>query len=293
MAETTQVTPAVNEEGAERTSSEPFAQVLGPNEAAIVETFVVPRYLCWFGELVTEMLLVSESARVAHLGCRTGHPDAELLAKMPNTVLVGLDPSEAALDLARNKAAALGAAHVEYRLQSGLPSDLPSEQFSHVVSLHPTGDRTRRGQLFAEFSRLLYRGGQALTALPVSGSFTEIIDLFREYALKSDDGALHRAIEASHARRLTIESLAEELEEAGLADIDFEIRSQTLGFDTGRSLVEDPVTRFCILPEIAAWLGVSDLAQATNYLVEAVDKYWSEDRFEVSVNVVAVSARKP
>ena len=48
---------------------------LSPADAAILETFVVPRYLSLFGELVQQMLLVGESARIIHLGCRTGYPD--------------------------------------------------------------------------------------------------------------------------------------------------------------------------------------------------------------------------
>lgn len=265
---------------------------LGANDAAIVETFAVPRYLSWFGELALEMLLVSEAARVAHLGCRTGHPDLEWLRHIPQTELIGVDASEPALDLARNKAAAAGASQLQYQLAQGVPTGLPAEQFSHVLSVHPRADVVGRSALFGEMHRLLYRGGQALVALPLSSSFRELIDLLAEYALKYDDTALSKALERASLERVTVENLAAELEAAGLTDVDFEVRQKALRFDSGRALVEDPATRFFILPEIETWLGAVDLSEASRYFVDAIDKYWSEDPVELSVTLAAISARK-
>ncbi len=270
----------------------PFVfESLGANDAAIVDTFAVPRYLSWFGDLLLEIVLVGESGRVAHLGCRTGYPDVELMERMPNTTMVSVDGGGPALELARIKAESV-AERVEYVLAERLPTRLPSGQFSHVVCLHPRADREARIELFREMRRLLYRGGQAIVALPLSSSFRELIDLLKEYALKYDDAVLSKALEAAYAERITVESLAEELEEVGLVDVDFEVRPKTICFDSGRALVEDPVTRFFILPEIQAWLGSDDLTEPARYFVEAVDKYWSEELLEVGVNIVAVSARR-
>lgn len=266
---------------------------LGPNEAAIVETFAVPRYLGWYGELALELLLVSQAARVVHLGCRTGHPDLEFLRLIPDTELIGVDASEPALDLARNKAAAAGASRLDYRLESGVPTTLPSEQFSHALALHPRADALGRAALFGEMHRLLYRGGQALAALPLSSSFRELFDLLAEYALKYDDMGLSKALERASLERVTVESLAAEVEAAGLVDVDFEVRQKGLRFDSGRALIEDPAARFFVLPELESWLGGIDLTEASRYFVDAIDKYWSEDPIELGVTLVAISARKP
>src|SRR5262249_49529206 len=56
---------------------------LGPAEAAIFETFVVPRYLALFGELAVEMLVESPEAQVVHMHCRTGYPDRGMAMKLP------------------------------------------------------------------------------------------------------------------------------------------------------------------------------------------------------------------
>ena len=270
-----------------------FSQTLSPADAAIMETFVVPRYLSLFGDLALEMLLVGEGARVVHLGCRTGYPDLKILDRTHGAALVGLDSSQPALDLARNKAAALGDVPITYSLAEHLPVEVDGDVFSHAICLHPQVSTTERLPVFQEMHRLLYAGGQALIALPLRGSFLEITDLFKEYALKNDDADLSEAIENAFQTRPSIETLSDELESIGFEDVDVEIRHTEISFDSGRALVEDPLCRLLVLPEVRSWLGVNDLAASTAYLRDAVDKYWSEDKFELTVNVGCASARKP
>lgn len=265
---------------------------LSSGDAAVFETFVVPRYLKWFGDLAVEMFLGVEGARVAHLGCRTGYPDADLARSVAGLTLYGVDSSTGALEIARHKGRAVRVESLEYLAARDLPAPLPSAVFSHVMALHPVIGVTQRGALLAEMARLLYAGGQSLLAMPLRGSFQEITDLFREYALKTDDGDFSRAIEEAAAGRPTIESLSEELEVVGLADVDVEIRHTQLEFDNGRALIEDPVCRLLILPEMQAGLGDASLQKPMEYVRDAVDKYWSASKFELSVNVGCASARR-
>lgn len=265
---------------------------LSAGDAAIFETFVVPRYLKWFGDLTVEMFLGVEGARVAHLGCRTGYPDAELARSVEGLTLYGVDVSAGALEIARHKGRALRIDSLEYIAARELPVPLPSAVFSHTVSLHPVLAGTQRGSLLAEMSRLLYPGGQSLLALPLRGSFQEITDLFREYALKTDNGDFSRGVEEAAAGRPTIESLSEEFEVVGLGDVDVEIRHSQLHFDSGRSLLEDPVFRLLILPDIQATLGDVSLQRPMEYVRDAVDKYWSASQFELTINVGCASARR-
>jgi SAM-dependent methyltransferase len=270
-----------------------FSEKLTPADAAILETFVVPRYLSLFGDLMLEMILVGDAARIAHLGCRTGYPDLKLYERLDNVDIVGVDSSLPALELARNKAAVLGDVSVEYRLAESLPLELDGGNYTHAYSMHPISGPQDRAALFGEISRLLCEGGQALVALPLRGSFQEIADLFREYGLKHDDSEFSKAIEAALTNRPSIETLSEELEAAGLEDIDVEIRQTQLSFDSGRAFVEDPVSRLMIIPEIRTWLGVNDLKKPLEYVRDAIDKYWSEAKLELSLNVGCASARKP
>ncbi len=257
-----------------------------------METFVVPRYLSIFGDLALELMLLGDSAKVVHLGCRTGYPDLLISDRVAECSIVGFDASLPALELARNKMALRSGPTAEYLVSEGYPTELEDEGYSHVLSIHPIADAETRAMLFEEMARLLYSGGQALVAMPLKGSFLEIADLFREYALKNDDGDFGRATEESIANRPNLETLSEELENAGFSDVDVEVRKSVLTFDSGRAFAEDPVTRLLIVPELRASLTDQDLEKPLEYLRDAIDKYWSEGQFDLALNVGCASARK-
>lgn len=265
---------------------------LNTADAAIMETFVVPRYLSLYGDLMLEMLLVSEAATVVHLGCRTGYPDLKLFELIPRLSLTGVDASLPALELARNKAHARGDLAIEYLITEEYPTGLDGDSFSHAICLHPILDQQGRSDMFREMERVLYSGGQALVALPLRGSFQEISDLMTEYALKNDDADLSKALEAAHRTRPTIETLSDEMEAVGLFDVDVDIQQSQIEFEGGRSLLEDPTSRLLIFPEIRTWLKVEDIRAPLEYVAQAVDKYWSEDRMTLSLNIGCASARK-
>jgi SAM-dependent methyltransferase len=270
-----------------------FGDKLTPADAAIFETFVVPRYLTLYGDLALDMFLVGDAARVVHLGCRTGYPDLKIYERVAEVEIVGLDASLPALELARNKAAVRGAERIEYRvLEEGLENFEPA-QFSHAISLHPIVASDERTQFFQDMHRLLLPGGQAILAVPLRGSFQEVSDLLREYALKFDDADFGKALEFALATCLSIESFSEELESAGFEDVDVEIRQTTLPFDSGRAFVEDPVSRLQIVPELRTLLAREDLKKPLEYVRDAIDKYWAEGKLELTLNVGCASARVP
>lgn len=266
--------------------------ILTPAEVAVLETFVVPRYLSAFGAVALDMMLVGEGTNLVHLGCRTGYPDRQLLEKSPTCHVVGVDTSKDAIELARNKAATLPGGAFQYVLTEGYPTALPPGSFSHALSLHPIGTAYERTQLFSEMMRLLYSEGQVLVSMPLRGSFQELGDLFREFALKYDQGEFGQAVEQAMAARPSIETLSEELESVGLEDVDVEVVSTELTFAGGRAFIEDPTTRLLIIPELQTTLGQFDLSLPLSYVCDAVDSYFAEGDFSLSVKIGCASARR-
>lgn len=263
---------------------------LAPGDAAIFETFVNPRYLRHFGELMLEMIsppATPGDAIVAHFGCRTGFPERLLVEQLGPMRLVGTDPSLAALELARAKAAAIPDLSADYRLFEGFPAPLPDQSFTHAVILHPPGRAASRLHFVRDAARVLVPGGQALLALPLRGSFGELADLLREYATKHDQKAVGDAVEAAVHLRPTPESLAEELEALGFVDVDVDFRAVTIPFQSGRDFLEDPTTRLLLLPEWQTNLSLDDgaIRTAFHYVRDAIDRYWAEGGFELSVIV--------
>ena len=265
---------------------------LGPAEAAIFETFIVPRYLSLFGEFALEMMAESEDAQVVHLDCRTGYPDRGIVMRLPGAHVVGIDASAAALELARAKAVTMPGMISDYRLEEELPTSLPGSAFSHALTLHPPAGAKDRSPLVAECVRLLAAHGQLLITMPMRGSFQEIVDLLREYALKHDDAETARSVEQMAVVRPTVESLGAELEDAGLDFVDVSLRPATLRFRSGRDFFEDPIARLVILPDLRFNLNVADVEKPLAYVREAIDKYWSRSAFELTVNIGCATGRR-
>jgi SAM-dependent methyltransferase len=238
------------------------------------------------------MLAEGRDAQVIHLDCRTGYPDRGLALRLPGAYIYGCDPSAHAIELARAKASTMPDMVSEYRVCGELPAPYPSHGFSHALTLHPLAMPEERGKTIAEFARLLAPRGQALLAMPLRGSFQEIADLLREYALKTEQPDLTARVDQAMHVRPTVEMLGAEFEEAGFGFVDVESRSLVLAFKSGRDFFEDPVVRLLLLPEYRLNLGGANLDAAWGYVRDAIDRYWSDSAFELSVQVGCVSGRR-
>jgi SAM-dependent methyltransferase len=272
------------------------ARKLGPEDAAVFETHVVPRYLSMFGERMLDMIAKGPDARVCHVQCRTGYPDRTLVERMPGAHVFGCDVSEHAIELAKAKAATIvktetGTAF-DYRVAPSMPLPFPNGAFSHAFTLHPLAAPVERKLMFEELGRLVAPRGQALVAMPLRGSFVEIADLLREHALKFERTDLMNAIEAAVQLRPTDDMMRHELEAVGFEFVDVDVRQRTLKFQNGRDFFEDPVTRLLLLPEFKLNLALDDITGPFGYVREAIDKYWSDGTFEMSFDIGVVTGRR-
>lgn len=268
------------------------ARRLGSADAAIFETFVVPRYLSFFAQQMLRMIVSGRDARVCHVQCRTGYPDRTLLEKLPNAHVYGCDNSEHAIELARAKALTLPGFVADYRVIEGITLPFPAGAFSHAFTLHPLVAPAERRRLLEELARITAPRGQALVAMPLRGSFGELADLIRECALRHEQSDLTNAVEAAVQLRPTDDLFARELEAVGFEHVEVDASLRTLRFESGRDFFEDPVARLVLLPEFRSTLGIDDVAAPFAYVRDAIDKYWSDGAFELTVNVGVASGRR-
>ncbi|MDB4947164.1 MAG: Biotin synthesis protein BioC [Labilithrix sp.] len=266
-------------------------RLLGPEDAAIFETSVVPSYLSLFAEQLVEMIVPARDARVVHLQCRTGYPDRLLHGPLPDAHVYGCDESEPAIELARAKVEAQPGFVADYRVVEGHVTPFPEAAFSHGFAIHPASAPLDRRAVLDELARIVAPRGQALVAMPLRGSFAEVADLLRECALKHELNDLMMAVETMTQLRPTEETLRKELETAGFDHVVVDTLPRSLRFASGRALLEDPAARLLWLPELRASLGLTDERPLT-YVRDAIDKYWSEGTFELTLHVGVVSGRR-
>lgn len=272
-----------------------FGPPLSEADVPLFDSAVVPRYLSFFASLSVQMLLPFSPTRIAHLGCRVGYPHLELAERFPECEILGSDLSEAAIELARSRAEGLEGATLTYEVGDGITPGMEPGSFTHAMAIHPMGGPEQRAAVLADLQRLLLPGGQAVISLPVRGSFPEVNDMLREFALRQDLPDLGKAVDLGTANRPTIETLSEELESAGLTDIDVDVSLIAISFDSGRDLVDDPIWRMMVLADMAAILPAEAplLSTAFKYAEDAIQKYWSEGVLELTINVACASGRKP
>lgn len=270
------------------------ADLRSASDAAVFETSVVPRYLSLFADPAIAKIVAGRDARVCHLDCRTGSFDDRLFAKLPNAHVFGCDASEPAIALARAKATAAGLRTADYRVVDGVPLPFPPRVFSHALVTNPRLPPPVFPPLFDELARLLAPRGQAVVAVALRDSFVELADLFRESALRSEAPELLDGIDAGALARPNEELVARLLEAAGFEHVEVDVLTRSLSFASGRDWLDDPATRLAILPDLAAMelAAVPDVADRLSYVRDAIDTYWSDGSFELTLRIGVASGRR-
>lgn len=262
--------------------------------AVTYETAVVPRYARRFGALLLRALVVPARANILDLSCRTGYPSLEILRLLGDGHVVSVDPDSSFLELARERGGqAVGRT---WFLKEESVEALPFGDgvFTNVVGNLVDRTTTDRGLLLSEASRVLAPGGQLVITMPLRGSFDEVLDLFREVALKHDLDRVSERIEQYAMSLPTREMWQTEIESSGLEDVHIEHDSFTLGFETGHQVFADPVTLVAAAPEWQ-WIAsaVDDPSEVIYRVQDAVDVYFGGRTFETTVVTGCASARLP
>jgi SAM-dependent methyltransferase len=272
-----------------------FAPPLRDDDLAAYDADAVPGYVRFFDAQAAGMLIPRDAARVACFGCRTGAAQTEVAARLSSgDALVGIDTSEPAIWAARLRDGAPGLS-VAFEHSAGMPTSLDDESVTHAVAIHPLGAPHQRAELFAEMRRVLAPGGQLVVTMPLRGSFPELGDLVREFALKHDKPNVAAAVDRAAQMRVSIETLASDLEMAGFVNVDVDVQLLAVPFETGKVYARSAVSRLVIEPDLSQLLDVDGpmRSRAMAYASDAVGRYWSESSFELAVNLGGASAFAP
>jgi len=276
-------------------SAAAYAPPLSDRDVAAYDAGAGARHQERGAELVEEADVLGDGARVACFGCRTGAAQNAIASRLRSgDALVGVDVSEPAIWTARLRDGHEGLS-LAYEHAPTTATPLRSASFTHAVAVHPLASPPQRTALFAEMRRVLQPGGQIVVAMPVRGSFPELLDLVREFSLKHDKPQVALAADRCAQTRLSIETLASDLEEAGFTDVDVDVQLLAVPFPTGKAFAKSSVARLVVGPDLGELLEVDEAMRerVVAYAAEAVGKYWSESAFELAVNLAGASGWVP
>jgi len=272
--------------------SETAADEIDFQSALAYETAVIPRYARMFGDLLLRAVIVPARANILDLACRTGYPAMDLLRLLGEGRIVSIDPDASFLELTRERAGEEVGRRLFLKQESVEALPFGSGVFTNVVGNLVDRTTTDRGLLLSEASRVLTAHGQLVITMPLRGSFAEVLDLFREVALKHDLTAVNERIEQYAMSLPSREMWQTEIESRGFNDVTIDQSTFTLGFESGHELFADPATLVAAAPEWQWIASAIDDPSAVIYRVQdAVDVYFRGRTFETTVVAGCASAR--
>jgi ubiquinone/menaquinone biosynthesis C-methylase UbiE len=265
--------------------------------ARIYDAEIAP---CWgtrFARMLLRNLAVPVRGQVLDVSCGTGAPAIEILRRMSDGArLIAIDESSAMLDVVRRKVAALGplAGKAFFRTESAVPRlSFADDVYDLVVCNLGLGEMPSVEAALCDFARVARPGGEVRATLPLAGTFEEFHDLYREVLFKHDKHDALDRLDAHVARYPTSDRAEAWLAAAGLTGR-IELEEFQLLFRSAREFFFAPVIEYGPLAEwkqIAG--GGEEMQDVFWYIKEAIDAYFGDRPFHVTVKAGLVVGKKP
>lgn len=263
--------------------------------ARIYDREILPIWSQRFGRMLLRGLVMPEKGQVLDVACGTGYPSVELLRKMGDGCrLIAIDASSAMLDVARKKIAETGKKGVFFRTESAQPRlSFADDVYDLVVCNLGVSEMPDPPGALADLARVTRPDGEVRVTMPLAGTFQEFFDIYREVLVKHDK---HETLEAlaEHTKTFpTPEECEAWMRAAGLHDHRVEIEEFTLLFKSSREFFFAPVIEYGPLP---GWKRIAGKGQELQdvfwYIKEAIDAYFGDRAFEITVKAGCLIGRK-
>lgn len=272
-------------------SSPRMAAVSDANDAAVYHAHVVPRYSSLFGRMLLARVPEGQRAQVLDVGCGTGHPALEILSRLdPGGRVIAIDPDPALLDLARRQAFDEAGRRIFFKAASAESLDFGDEVFDVVTGNLAMSAWQAPERALAELARVLVDRGLLLLTQALDGTFEEVFDMFRELALRRDDGALSARLDRVLLRYPTAATLEAVVANAGFSDVRVESEEFQIPLGSARELLADPMLRFVAVPEWR-WIAGFEEDGLLDEVIRTLDVYFGGGPLTLRVHAGLVIAR--
>ena len=258
--------------------------------ARVYDSDVQPLYGRRFGQLLLRELDLRPAATVLEIGCASGELTLELARRFDDAsriTALELAPPLAARAQAKVAAVPRAARRVSIR-QTATPLHptlvLADSAFDICVSHLAVADAPDPRQTIVELTSMLKPGGELVLALPLRGTWGEVLDILRDVLRENRRAEGLTALDAHVASLPDGDTCARWLEEAGLVNVEVTVERWELLFKSAREFFFAPVIHFGPLSRWKAIAGRGDEMQDIFFFVkEAIDTYFSGRVFSVTV----------
>jgi ubiquinone/menaquinone biosynthesis C-methylase UbiE len=267
---------------------------LTPQDAALYDAVVVPRYTGLVAQLILDEITPGTRAQVLDVGCGTGTPAFALLRRLgEGGRVIAIDRDPALLELARRRALAEDARRLFFKCEAADELRFGDQVFDVVVG-NLVLEALDAGAALREMRRVLVPGGRLLLTHALTGTFGEVLDMLREVGLRTDRPSVVQRADALAARQGTAEQLARAARDAGFADVAVRVEPLRLSFRSARDLFADPLVHMVALPEWRRVAGFEPGSESVLAGVEAaLDRYFGGGPLSLTVCAGLLTARRP
>ena len=262
--------------------------------AYLYDLYVVPQWREIFDRMVEQEIKPPNEGRFLDAGCGTGGYaiDLSLLASAKTSV-VGIDPSEERLALARGKADVKQAGRVTFQPGSLIALGVGDKEFDLIIgdaSLLPVAELD---QAFEELARVAKKGAVVVMKLTTRGSFDELFSFYWEALYELGLTEYSPRLESLSTERPTASAAEEMADAAGWREIRSVTDREEFDFTDAETFFASPLINLAFLGD---WLAILP-DDATRQRVRAqlatiIDRERDGASFYVSIKATLVIGQK-
>lgn len=217
--------------------------------AFLHELFVATDWGERFAELIDEHIKLPKKGRALYVATGTGgHAIALQERAGENLKFLGVDESEANLELARVKAKAAVKGAIDFREERVDRLTLEDDQFNLVIGDGSLVHSERIPEMLAEIARVAAPGATVALALPTFSSFGEFFSIYWE-ALHNLGLLDHEGDVESLITVLPVASALEEIaEQAGLEEISSVTKPEEFKYESSENFLSSPLVSDFLMP---------------------------------------------
>ncbi|MFN0109892.1 MAG: class I SAM-dependent methyltransferase [Blastocatellia bacterium] len=266
--------------------------------AYLYDLYVVPGWREVFDRIVDEEIEVPKEGKFLDAMCGTGGYALDLSLRSGSKVsVIGVDPNEERLVLARGKADVKKPNRVSFQQGSLQKLDFPIGEFDLVIgdlSLPPAmTPPTEIENALEELIRVAKKGATVVAKLTTQGSFGELFSLYWEALFESGLIEYSPEIERLISERLTTGEAEELALDAGLRKIRSVTNNERFYFKDAEEFFTSPLIETSFLDDWFAFLPNQETRHhALEQLGKIIDRERQSASFELSVKVTLLIGQK-
>lgn len=262
--------------------------------AYLYDLYVVPQWREVFDRMVDEEIEFPKEGNFLDAICGTGGYAVDLSLRLGAKVaVIGVDPSEEKLVLARGKADIKKPNRAEFRAGSLKKLDFPVGEFDLVIgdfSMLPVAEIENA---FDELIRVAKKGGTVIAKLATQGSFGEFFSIYWEALYDLNLIEHSPAVERLISEPLSASGAEAMALDAGLSKVRSVVKNERLHFTDAQEFFGSPLIESSFLENWLVFLPDSETrGLVQQQLAKIIDRERQGSSFDVSIKATLIVGQK-